>query len=423
MIKSFKIDNFRTLNEFRLPANEEDELGHFVCLVGLNGAGKSTVLQALDFVSQLVVGDVGDWLAARGWSKADITSKQSKRRTVNFELRIGVIDYTFEWRGSFNAQLGRCTREELKVIPPNGAEDGAFPSEEIMYSHDGSVFRAGPEYKRELLTDFEGSVFNRLKTSGIEPESHALAIFLFRICMRGVKSLELLSPNLMRRPSKKAVDVGLGGEDLAAFVYGLDRNEAAQLNHELTRIYPSISGVRSKSAQYGWKRLQVSEKYFGSSEFDSRHANDGMLRVAAIVAQTVARSATARKYEKEASSLIGNPDQKGYDILLLDEIENGINPEVISSLIGYLSGVRQQVIFTTHSPMILNYFDDDVATRSVFLVYRREDGSSGVTGFYSIPLVKERLEVMGPGEAFADVSLTELSRDAGRGSSVVDPIW
>ena len=52
MIKSIWVDNFKSLVDFKL------ELAKFNCIVGLNGSGKSTVLQALDFVSQLMVGDI-----------------------------------------------------------------------------------------------------------------------------------------------------------------------------------------------------------------------------------------------------------------------------------------------------------------------------------------------------------------------------
>ncbi len=46
MIKSVRVVNFKSLADVTL------SLGHFNCLVGMNGAGKSTVLQALDFLSQ-----------------------------------------------------------------------------------------------------------------------------------------------------------------------------------------------------------------------------------------------------------------------------------------------------------------------------------------------------------------------------------
>jgi len=55
-IKSIEANNFKSLVDFRI------ELAGFNCLIGLNGSGKSTVLQFIDFVSQLVRGDMKGWL-------------------------------------------------------------------------------------------------------------------------------------------------------------------------------------------------------------------------------------------------------------------------------------------------------------------------------------------------------------------------
>ena len=34
----------------------------FTCLIGLNSAGKSTILQSIDFISQQMHGNISDWL-------------------------------------------------------------------------------------------------------------------------------------------------------------------------------------------------------------------------------------------------------------------------------------------------------------------------------------------------------------------------
>ena len=69
MLTHFYIDNFKSLVDFNLP------LSRFNCLIGLNGAGKTTLLQALDFASHVMSGQVQEWLAARSWSPADLTSQ------------------------------------------------------------------------------------------------------------------------------------------------------------------------------------------------------------------------------------------------------------------------------------------------------------------------------------------------------------
>jgi|GEM_PF-2499690 len=75
-------------------------------------------------------------------------------------------------------------------------------------------------------------------------------------------------------------------------------------------------------------------------EIDAGQLNDGLLRILAILAQT----------ESHQSSL-----------LLLDEVVDGINPEIVEKLVDTLVSSPIQIIVTTHSPMILNYLDDTVA--------------------------------------------------------------
>ena len=55
-IHSIRTNGFKSLVDFRI------ELANFTCLIGMNGVGKSTVLQFLDFLSQLMRGDVKGWL-------------------------------------------------------------------------------------------------------------------------------------------------------------------------------------------------------------------------------------------------------------------------------------------------------------------------------------------------------------------------
>jgi AAA15 family ATPase/GTPase len=73
MITSIKIDNFKSLVDFELP------LTQFNCLIGLNGAGKSIVLQAVDFLSRLMIGRMVSWLETRQWSSADLNSKLTSK--------------------------------------------------------------------------------------------------------------------------------------------------------------------------------------------------------------------------------------------------------------------------------------------------------------------------------------------------------
>jgi ABC-type multidrug transport system ATPase subunit len=122
---------------------------------------------------------------------------------------------------------------------------------------------------------------------------------------------------------------------------------------------------------------------------EARHINDGMLRMIAILAEL----------------------QSDNRFLLFDEIENGINTELVEFVIGTLVEAQQQVLVTTHSPMILNYLEDEVARKGVIYLYKTTQGHTESIPFFSIPSLSKKLEVMGPGEAFVDTNLTELANE------------
>ena len=69
MLEIFNVHNFKSLVNFEM------RLSRFNVLIGMNGAGKSTILQAIDFMSQLMFGKMDDWLAGRNWTAADLPSK------------------------------------------------------------------------------------------------------------------------------------------------------------------------------------------------------------------------------------------------------------------------------------------------------------------------------------------------------------
>jgi predicted ATPase len=122
----------------------------------------------------------------------------------------------------------------------------------------------------------------------------------------------------------------------------------------------------------------------------ANHINDGFLRVIAILSQSFTE----------------------HQMLLLDEIENGINPALIEKLMDFLVGLGKQgkqVIITTHSPVILNFLDDQVARDGVVLLYKTADGRTRACRYFDQPETGYKLQVLGPGEVFVDTDLTKLA--------------
>ncbi len=73
---------------------------------------------------------------------------------------------------------------------------------------------------------------------------------------------------------------------------------------------------------------------------------------------------------------------------------------------------EHQVLVTTHSPLILNYLDDEVAKAGLVMLYKNSVGHTKAVRLFDLPAMAEKLTVMGPGEVFADTDLVQLAKDA-----------
>lgn len=366
MISHLKIDNFKSLVDFSLP------LAKFNCLIGLNGAGKTTLLQALDFMSQIMAGQVNQWLRDRDWTASDLNCRMLKKQLIILEVTFSLPSTQLvKWEASFNPKQMRCTSESVIA-------DGKV----VLKVADGQVSVAGERFE-SIAFDYQGSVLSQLKAALLDkvPVLAELKAFVVNI-----KSLELLSPHLMRQRARDAADIGTGGEKLSAFLHSLPVDGRIALIENLKTFYPHLKEIQTSTLRSGWKKLVLRENFASDLETEARHINDGMLRLLAILAQT----------------------KTTHRFLLFDEIENGINPELIEKLMQQLLAAPQQVMVTTHSPMILNYLPDEVAKEAVILLYKTKQGITRCKRYFDIPDMANKLKALGPGEVFVDTDLTAL---------------
>lgn len=182
----------------------------------------------------------------------------------------------------------------------------------------------------EIPFEYQGSVMSQIKESQLPKEMLKLKRFFIDL-----HALDLLAPELLRQRTRDAGNsLGLGGEKLSSFLHEIGEAKRVDIQAKLAKIYPHFRHIDISSLASGWKKLIVQEQ-FGEMivKTEARHVADGFLRMLAVFAQL----------SKEQS------------FLLLDEIENGVNPELIEFLVDELVGAVPQVLITTHSPMVLNY--------------------------------------------------------------------
>jgi predicted ATPase len=370
MIDLILIRNFKSLADVKL------KLGKFTCLIGMNGSGKSTVLQAVDFISQLMIGRIDEWLAARSWKSADLNCKVRKESNI----AIG-IQYTttsgkrLRWTAQFNRTRLQCTRETIKD------EQSA-----TLFQLKDQTYFIGDNESRDISFNYQGSLLSALKDSELTTE-----LLELRNALQNIKSLELLSPQLLRKRSRNTdKDIGAGGEKLSAYLDTLPAHTRQALSEKIRAFYPGFVEFKVVSMRSGIKKLMVIEEFDGHKlETEATHLNDGLLRILAMLTQTASNRS----------------------LILLDEIENGINQEIIEVLVDTLVHTPHQVLVTTHSPLILNFMTDDIARESVKFLYKSTHGETRIRPFFSVHRISEKLSSMGPGDAFVDTDLRQLARE------------
>ncbi|MEF8766788.1 MAG: AAA family ATPase [Candidatus Accumulibacter phosphatis] len=372
MIRSVRVINFKSLAAVEIP------LGHFNCLVGMNGAGKSTVLQALDFLSQLMRGDVQGWLDQRGWSAADLNCKLRKERNITFNVMFSTAGGGLTWIGVLNRSDLRCSHERAFLNDGNGTT--------TVLRLSAQTFALGGKESQNIAFEYQGSILSALKDSELPAP-----LLAFRDALRRVRSLELLSPEKLRKSARVSEhDIGAGGEKLSAYLDNIKGEQKIKLVELLKKFYPALVDFKITSQRSGWKKLSVFEQ-FGSQKLETEalHLNDGLLRILAVLTQADA----------------------DHSLLLLDELENGINQEIVETLVDTLLQSPQQLLVTTHSPLLLNYLPDDVARKAVQFLYKTPQGETRCRSFFSIPRVADKLNAMGPGDAFVDTDLRLLAQE------------
>ncbi len=374
-LHSCMVGNFKSLDDFQL------EFSKFTCLIGLNSSGKSTLLQFIDFISAQMKGDITGWLDSRGWEAVELKSKVTNEDAIFIALGFYYNQEIYIWNLMFYTNLNKIVHEEIKIILDWNDES----KNKIIFEVEDSKFmidKDGEINKGEIIQEYEGSFLAKLK-----PELLPDVIVEFRAYLQNIYSLDLLSPRELRKESKDSSMLGLSGENLSAFLNSFDKTQKKSILTNLQKCYPNIVNYSIVPTVNGYYRLEVTEK-FGDKIItnEAKYLNDGVLRLIAIFAQLETKQS----------------------FLLFDEIENGINSELIETLMDILIASKHQIIVTTHSPMILNYIDDEIAKDSVKYIYKTKEGLTQSIPFFEIPSMAEKLEMMGAGSAYVDTDLEAL---------------
>lgn len=392
MLRKLTLTGFKALEEASVPFEP------FTMLVGANGAGKSTVLQAVDLLGGMVNSTISEFLQSHGWEYADLPHLRSATSKVRVEAVLDFEGDEVTWLLELGARRYPGVAEELvTVVRADEREQDLEP--EVILHRDGRYMARLDELKGEVETIEQTLPSSWLSALDARADARRFPT-LVRLAnwARTIRGYFFLDPLRLRAPNRGAPDdVGRHGEFLAPFLARLQRTDKAAYARVLKRVqkhYPHLSELHFKRTGFGWTSLEVTERWGNEvARFNARQVSDGLLRLLAVAAM---------------HELPVPPS-----VLLLDEIENGLHPHLMQGLVGMLHGFvdaapgQRQVLVTTHSPIAVNFAR---SAAEVVIVTRERKGRVQVTPMSEAKAYEDLREHFDLGELWYNAGEARLVR-------------
>lgn len=386
MLRLLRIDAFKAYDSQSIP------LEPFNVFVGRNGSGKTSVLQAIEFLHGLVADDLATQLTRHLWAYRDLPRLASANAEFAFGALLDLDGHDLWW----SVRLGKRRYENIAAETVARLDEdnvdrvlaGDMPhigEAELLLSRTGRKMR-----RRDALTRDWESVTQTLTSSWlatVDPkEDQTRFPDLVRVAewARAIVPYVVLDPNRLREPSPLTRDgIGDAGGNLAGFLRYLrsQRPDAfAAVLERAKRAYPQLEElvIQQEGSAY---RLAVRESWSASQNplLNARQASDGLLRIFAL---------SALPESEPRPSLV-----------MIDELENGVHPELLGALVEMLESLTEnddiQVVSTSHSPLVVTYATNP---ESILLTTRAEAGEAETVRLSDTPGYAALSSVFSPGE-------------------------
>lgn len=358
-INHIKIGGFRRLKNIDLPFRP------FMVLIGANGVGKTSLLDAFSLLSASAVGGLNNKLSEFGGVASVLTREAAE--SISLFVDMDVPGY-------------RPIEYDLRLIPKGVGY--AISYEVLSQSRDGF---AGTTFKHINSQDGDIRYFKIEKEQLVRPnwEHNPFETSLFQVpkmfrqpeelrrilgSVTQYHALDVSSRAPVKLPQQmKPADLpGVDGEDLIPFLYYLresnyDRYEA--IEDTLKAAFPGFESLSFPPVAAGMLTMTWKDRNF-KKPFFMQELSEGTLRFIWLV------------------SLLQSPGLS--TITMIDEPEVSLHPELLSILADLMreAAKRTQLIVATHSDRFIRFLEP----KEVVVMDSDDDGDTTATWGDSLEL-------------------------------------
>jgi predicted ATPase len=369
MIQKLRLHNFRTFLDSEL----EFRPRHLI--IGKNNSGKSNLCSALRFLAATASTSLseaaGNWIPGGiremgNWAYSGSVTEISIHCVLPFQGHELVYEYELDLRQELADKPSgpgvlslRISKEKLTVTEEVKKKATLIESDghQATLMHEGQIEISEKPYMPKTLAPADATMLSKLYELDTNPRA-----ILFRRFLTGILYYAF-SPFQIRREFGKTSNLipGPHGEGLASALFHLknrDEERYRRILDSLQAVEPGLKYINFLVAPDQGILPFVGVK--DRSEASWQGLSDGTLRALGL------------NYLIELAALLEAVQGAAPPLMLIEEPENGIYGGLLRRLLEDFDdrAPRSQFIFTSHSPLFIDMFDND---RSQVTSLRREN--------------------------------------------------
>jgi predicted ATPase len=377
-----------TIQGFKAVFNASLSLGSFTLLIGRNASGKSSAVEAIQWLRDATFlgvaaatsryANFGDLLNRRSESlRLDLQyHREDRGRPVHYVLEVG----PYRPPAQVGVRYERCvvgrTRAARTVIHSRARSTG-----------QAARWVSGPG--SPLVVDDGNELalrFTRTRWRGSAP---SFVGFLARAVFLRLSPLAIAIPSRMEPTAWRPL-LSDDGHGLASLLMRMSVKQLERVVDRLHDIFPGVEGLTVEPVgnehRFGVRERMRARGGTRSFDIPSSLLSEGMRRLVAIFA------------------LLENDPRPSF--LVIEEIENGLDPWTLQRVLDALRAVSGeiQILLTTHSPFLLDHVSADEVVH-----VRRHAGDTTYERVSELAQVARYEGVLAPGAMY----LSEVFDDGG----------